>query len=285
MRALCISGGGERGAFSTGVCQYLLGDLKISYDIFTGSSVGALNSAFLGCFPVGQEFEASTKLTSLWLNLKKEDVYKEWLCGKISGFWRSSFVNSKPLHKLIEKNISSKKLKASGKKVCVGAVAVETGKYHLFHQDDPNFIKAVSASSSFPGGFIPVKFNGLSWIDAGIKSCSPLSTAINMGATEIDVIINSPELRVKRFKDDPTAIDILYRSLELSTDKILTSDLQLAEMYNKLASNGLSDKKEVKINIIRPSQNLTDDMLKFDPGQIRSMIDIGYMEAKKTYKL
>lgn len=283
MKALCISGGAEKGAFSVGVIKYLLGDLKISYDIFTGSSVGGINASFLGQFKAGQELEASDKLIQLWLSLTPDKIFREWVCGRISGFWRSSFLNSKPLTKLIEKNISHKKIKASGKKVCVGAVSIETGKHTLFNQDDPAFIKAVIASASFPGAFIPIKFNGLSWIDAGLKSCTPLTTAISMGATEIDVIITSPELRVKRFKDNPTAIDILYKSLDLTTDKILTADLRMAEMHNSLARAGLEDKREIKIRVIRPDYNLTDKMLEFDLGDIRSMIDVGYHEAKKKY--
>lgn len=285
MKALCISGGAEKTAFSVGALQYLLGDLKNKYDIFTGSSAGAINAAFLGQFKEGQEVEASSNINRLWLDLTAEKIYKEWLCGRISGFWRSSFLNSRPLYKLIEKNVSAKKLVSSGKRVCVGAVSIETGKHTLFHQGDPNFIKAVTASASFPGAFIPIKFNGLSWIDAGLKSCTPLQSAIAMGATEIDVIITSPELRVKRFKENPTAIDILYRSLDLTTDKILTTDLHTAEMYNKLASAGLTEKKEIKLQIIRPSVNLTDKILQFDPGDIRSMIDIGYAEAKRKYVL
>lgn len=285
MKALCISGGGVKAAYSVGVLKYLLGELKINYDIFTGSSAGAINSSFLGQFKSGQEKEAINCLETLWLNLTNEDIYKEWILGRISGFWGSSFLNSKPLHKTIEKNISLKKLKSSGKRVGVGAVSIETGKHHLFYQDDPNFIKATIASASFPAAFTPVKFLGMNWIDAGLKTCSPLLSAIQMGADEIDVIITSPELRVRRFKEKPTAIDILYRSLDLTTDKILTTDLQLAEMHNKLAAAGLENKKEIKIRVIRPDYNLAEDLLNFNSGEIKSMIEIGEKEAKRKYIL
>lgn len=285
MRALCISGGGEKASYSVGVLKHLLGNLNINYDILTGSSSGAINCAYLGQFKKGQELEAIVGLEKLWLNLKKENIYKEWLLGRISGFWNSSFLNSKPLCNTIEKNISIKKIRASGKKIGVGAVSIETGKHHIFYQDDPNFIKATIGSSSFPGAFKPINFLGLNWIDAGLKSVSPISTAISMGADEVDVIITSPELRVRRFKENPTAIEILYRSLDLTTDKILTTDLHLTEMHNKLAAAGLDNKKEIKIRVLRPDYNLTDKILEFDPGDIRSMIDIGYAEAQRKYIL
>ena len=45
MRAVVLSGGGSKGAYEIGVWKALR-KLHISYDIVTGTSVGALNAAF-----------------------------------------------------------------------------------------------------------------------------------------------------------------------------------------------------------------------------------------------
>jgi len=42
MNALVISGGGSKGAYAGGIMEYLTGDQQKSYDIYAGSSVGAL---------------------------------------------------------------------------------------------------------------------------------------------------------------------------------------------------------------------------------------------------
>ena len=46
MRAVVLSGGGSKGAYEMGVWKALR-KLHISYDIVTGTSVGALNAAFM----------------------------------------------------------------------------------------------------------------------------------------------------------------------------------------------------------------------------------------------
>lgn len=42
MRAMVISGGGSKGAFAGGVAQFLIDEMKFSYDIFVGTSTGSL---------------------------------------------------------------------------------------------------------------------------------------------------------------------------------------------------------------------------------------------------
>jgi hypothetical protein len=54
-------------------------------------------------------------------------------------------------------------------------------------------------------------------------------------------------------------------------------------MYNQLAEAGLSDKKPVKLRIIRPHYNLIDNVLDFDPVKIREMMELGYKDARLKY--
>ena len=285
MKALVLAGGAEKCAFSTGVIKYLLGDLGLNYDAYIGSSAGTINAAFLAQFKSGQEKEAADKLEGLWANLTPDKVFQNWfLFGRLAGIWKSSIYNSKPLLKLIEKTISLKKIRSSGKITIAGAVSVDSGKYTCFHPSHPDFLKAIAASATFPGAFTPVRIDNHYFIDAGIKQCSPLEQAIQMGATEITLVLTSPEMRVKRFNGSPASIEVVFRALDLTTDKILSNDLDKVLIYNKLAKAGLTDKKEIQIQIIRPDNNLTDNILKFDPGHIRDMINIGYATAKRLHK-
>lgn len=284
MKALVMAGGAEKCSFQVGAVKYLLGDLKIQYDAFIGSSAGTINAAFLSQFKSGNEQEAADKLEGLWNHLTADQIYTNWfLFGRLAGIWKSSIFNSKPLQKLIQRTISLKKIRSSGKVTIAGAVSVDSGKYTCFHPSHPDFLKAIAASATFPGAFTPVKIDNHYFIDAGIKQCSPLEQAIHMGATEITLVFTSPEMRVKRFTPNPTSIDVVFRALDLTTDKIMANDLEKVLMYNKLAQAGLTDKKEIKMQIIRPDTNLTEDILRFDPGVIRDMINIGYQAAKRKY--
>lgn len=284
MKALVHSGGAVKGAWCCGVIQYLLNDLQIDYDIYTGTSVGAINASFLAMFPSGEEKEAAALLKKWWLHLDTSKIYKPWpFWGKVATIWQKSFYDSSPLHKIINTNVSLEKIRKSGKKIAVGALNLHTGKYTLFNQDNDCFIDAVLASSAFPAMLSPVKINNDLYIDGGMKTLSPIKAAIEMGATEIDVITTSPDIRDKNFIENPNIIDIVRRAFDVSTDKILSNDIELAQMYNELAKAGISNKKVIKLQIFRPHYNLIDNVLDFNPQKIKGMIALGYENAKSQY--
>ncbi len=282
MKALVLSGGGAKGAFSVGCLQHLMGELQTNYDILCGVSVGAINVSFLSQFTAGQEIEASEQMKDWWLKLDNNKIYQRWKpFGRLHSIWRSSVYDSAPLQELIRKNVSLDKIRASGKKVSVGTVSISSGKYECFDQDDEDFISAVLASSAFPGLLSPIQMKNQLFMDGGCKELSPIRMAIDLHADEIDVITSSPEIRIKKFIEKPSIIDIVKRVVDLSTDTILENDIERIIMYNKLAEAGLTDKKPVKLRIFRPHNNLLDDVLNFDPQRIREMIETGYEDAKR----
>lgn len=282
MRALVLSGGGSKGAYQVGALNHLIGDLKISYDILCGVSVGAINVSFLSMFSKEEEKISIDKLSEFWKNISTDKIYKRWFpFGRLHAIWKNSFYDSSPLHKLIRDNICLDKIRNNGKQVSVGTVSLSSGKYTTFTQESDYFIDAVIASASFPGMLEPVKFMNHSWTDGGVKEISPIKEAINMGAETIDVLMTSPEVRIKHFIENPTTVDVLKRCLDLSTDKIMSNDIEKAEMHNVLARAGAPNKKEIKIHIIRPQFNLVDDLLDFDHSKILEMMQKGYDNAKK----
>jgi|ERR1700722_1727010 len=280
-RALVHSGGAVKGAWCAGVIQHLLGDLELHYDIMAGTSVGAINTSFLAMFKQGEEKQAAELMKNWWLKLDSSKIYKPWMFwGRTAVAWKKSFYDSSPLQNLIRKNISLEKIRESGKKIAIGALNLHTGKYVVFDQDDDDFIDAILASSAFPSALTPIKIGNDLYIDGGMKTISPIKLAIEMGADEIDVITTSPNIRDKKFIADPNIIDIVMRAFDVATDKILSNDIELATMYNKLAEVGSTDKKVVKLRIIRPHYNLVSNVFDFDPVKIKAMINDGYEDVK-----
>lgn len=280
MRALVLSGGGSKGSYQVGALKYILGEKRINYDALCGVSVGAINVAYLGMFKSGQEVESSQKIAEMWGTLDNSKIYKRWFpFGRWHAIWKKSFYDSSPLHNLLKDGISLEKIRESGKHVNVGTVSLSSGKYTIFDQTSDHFVDAVIASASFPGMLTPVSFLGQLWTDGGIKEISPIKKAVEIGADIIDVIICNPAVRTKKFIENPTTVDILKRSIDLSTDKIMANDIEKVEMYNLLAENGLTHKKYVKLNIIRPETNLIEDLLDFRPEKIQEMMEKGYKDA------
>src|SRR5260370_20271442 len=123
MKALCLSGGGVKGSWQVGCLIHLLEDLETKYDIISGVSVGAINGGFVAQYKHGQEKESIKKLQELWLQLINSKIYKPWqFWGRVAALWRPSFFDSQPLVDLLDKHIDLSKIRATGKKVSVGAV-------------------------------------------------------------------------------------------------------------------------------------------------------------------
>lgn len=284
MRALVLSGGGVKGAYQVGVLQNLVKDRGLSYDILCGISVGALNCAFLGLFSKTDEITAIDQLSSFWSTVENNTIRKEWCpFGKLHALWLKSMYNSQPLIDLIRSHLDMTKVRASGKKISVGAVSLTTGHYRTFTQDDDNLADGVLASSAFPGGLKPIEIDGELYTDGGVKHITPLAEAIALGADEIDVIICCPVMTTTKYDNSSTTLTLALRTIDLMTDEIIAADLKKAQLYNKIALlDPSSDKKFVKINIIRPIQDLTTDSLDFDHDTIMKMMAQGYQDAKNT---
>ena len=284
MRALVLSGGGSKGAYQVGALKYILGEKQVVYDALCGVSVGAINVAFLSMYKIGQEIDSILRLSTLWDELNNSKIYKRWWpFGRWHAIWKKSFFDSTPLHELLKTHLDLDAIRGSGKTVSVGTVSLSSGKYTIFDQTSDHFVDAVIASASFPGMLTPVSFMGQLWTDGGVKEISPIKKAVELGADIIDVIITNPAVRTRKFIENPTTVDVLKRSLDLSTDKIMANDIEKVEMYNKLVTYGMTEKKYVQLNIIRPESNLIEDLLDFSPTKIKEMMEKGYNDAKNNY--
>jgi predicted acylesterase/phospholipase RssA len=262
-----------------------VGELERHYQIYTGVSVGAINIAFLSQFPDNQAVESANQLCDLWSNIREKDILKPWQpFGAWQAIWRSSFYDSSQLHKLVKGVASLDRIRATGKEVRVGAVSLNTGKYCVFDQKDDAFLDAVCASASFPSLMSPVKIRDQLWMDGGTKTISPIQLAIDLGADECDIVVTSPEIRVQKYIEHPTTIDVIKRAFDVSTDKILSNDIEKVLMYNELAKAGISGKKYVKLNIIRPKHNLIEDSFDFSPNKLKNMMELGYEDAKRVFQ-
>lgn len=84
--ALVLSGGGARGAYEAGVIHYIRTELpyeisrKRAFDILCGTSVGAINTAFMAASNHNLEYQGE-HLLKLWTTLEQDQVYKRGVGG------------------------------------------------------------------------------------------------------------------------------------------------------------------------------------------------------------
>lgn len=282
MRALCLSGGGSKGAFQVGALRRLMVDEGRDYEIMTGVSVGALNIAGLSMTPYGQPVKAATWLEEFWrAHVEPKAIYKRWFpFGQLHSLWEKSIYDSQPLHDLVHAHYDHSLIVKSGRRLSVGAVCMDTGEHRYVDHNDRNFIKWILASSSYPVFFKPVEIDGALWSDGGLRRVTPIAEAIRQGADEIDVVVtyNVDRTFDEWDSDRKVAVpDQVLRALDLMNGQIMHDDLRVVGLKNELAQ--LSDRyKHVKVRLIQPSAGLSNG-LSFEKAPIARMMEQGYSDA------
>ena len=120
------------------------------------------------------------------------------------------------------------------------------------------------------------------YADGAIFQHIPIQVAIDNGATEIDVIVLSPEGFgvVKRGRID-NIFQYFFRVMNIMQRKIAKDNIDI----NKLNSYG----KEININIYYTPYSLTENSLVFKKEEMLKWWDEGYINAKsgnvKKYKI
>ncbi len=310
-RALVLSGGGAKGAFTAGAVKYLMVELGLNFDLVVGTSTGALIAPLVASGDIAN-------LVHFYENVEEQDILMDR--PDLLAFLFSDALNdAKPLERLIHSFFGDSKryerLLRSSTEMYVTVVNMQTGEieYGNQHQDPkPILLKKILASACVPVMMPPVQIGRYQYVDGGVKEIAPFSKAIDEGATHIVSVILSPNAshREPARKKFTSSMDILKRTLELLTDEIVDNDVKVATLYseairylhqirrNAKAELGLSDsqmrklfkglenpfegKRIVEITTIRPDEELMESSLNFDPDKMREMVDKGYKKAKEV---
>ncbi len=253
-RALVLSGGGGRGAYQIGVLSYL-DDIDWRPDILIGTSIGAVNATCLGS---GLPLAA---LRDRWLHLETGDVQKMraddvFIDNLVRG--GKHVFDTSPLLETLQGHserwlgrpwIIPEILNSEEARYDVWITAVEPAEHHLVYfnnREEPGITaEHVQASCSIPLWYEPTKVEGTTYVDGGTIANTPFRKAVELGATEIVVVLMAPwpNRRVRTWKarklpslqDELLAIpQRLWASFEPALDMMLTEivwhDYRLLEL-------------------------------------------------------
>ncbi|MCA9520196.1 MAG: patatin-like phospholipase family protein [Myxococcales bacterium] len=279
-RALVLSGGGVRGAYQVGVLRYWLGEERTRYGLLAGTSVGALNAAFLAQYPLGEETRAIADLEALWRSLRPNMIARRWFpFGRLHGFWRPAIFDSRPLQRLIGRTIDAERIRRSGRRLVVGAVSLESGLYRTFDESDPNIVAAVAASSAFPGYFLPIEIDGERYTDGGVREETPVAAVIQAGAPIVDVVMTAPGGVSAPLERRPNAIAVARQAIDAMLEEVIDTDIAVAELFERL--RGLEDPTHppAELRLVRPKSPVRDDVLTFEPATVDRLIRVGYLDV------
>jgi NTE family protein len=183
--AFVLSGGASLGAVQVGMLR-ALADHDIRPDLLVGTSVGAVNGAFLASRRFGPE--AVDELAELWLGIRRGQVFPVEPFTGLLGFLgtRRNLVPGGALRRLLARHTAQGRLEDLPMPLHVIACDVLDGR-EVRLSEGP-LIDAVMASAAIPGVLPPVDWDGRLLIDGGVLNNTPITHAIELGADEIYVL-------------------------------------------------------------------------------------------------
>jgi NTE family protein len=297
---LVLTGGGARAAYQTGVVKALAeiaGHGKSPFQILTGVSAGAINSAYLMSY--ADDFSgAADGLHRLWCSLESERIYRSdpaavatlgsrWLRTLGLGGWAGRkpanyLLNTGPLRQLLEQELRLDRIPGFIQDGILRGVAFSCTNYltgtaisfYDGHDDIQPWVRStrlgqrerltnqhVMASSAIPVFFPPERLDGALYGDGCIRLTSPLSPAIHLGADRIIAV------GIRYFRTNEQTLE-LNRSLR-------RDDLSIAEIGGVLLNAVFLDSLETDIERMERINNtlslMTEEQRRAHPSALKQI--------------
>ncbi len=183
--AFVLSGGGSLGAVQVGMLQALQAR-DFAPDLLVGTSVGALNAAFVAS--QGFDADALKELERIWVSLRRRDVFPVRAAGSLLALAgrRVSLCTDTGLRRLLSKYLAFERLEDAPTSIHVIATNLRSGEEVQCSTGDAT--SAILASAAVPGVFPPVEREGKLLCDGAIADNAPISNAVALGADRIVVL-------------------------------------------------------------------------------------------------
>ena len=183
--AFVLSGGASLGAIQVGMLRALV-ERDIRPDVIVGTSVGAINGAFVASR--GLTADAVDELSEIWLGMRRGRVFPAEPLTGFLGFLgaRRNLVPAGALRRLITRHVEHDRLEDLPTPLHVIACDVLTGR-EVRLSSGP-LVEAILASAAIPGIFPPVKWHGRLLIDGGVANNTPISHALDLRPRQVYVL-------------------------------------------------------------------------------------------------
>lgn len=242
---LALGGGSARGFAHIGVLQ-VLSENNIVPDVISGCSMGAL---------IGGLFASGIELDEI-INYARSFSFTQYIDFSLRG--NGGFMRGRKIEELISiltKNIGIRQTKIP---FCCVAVDICTGELVTF--TDGALCKAIRASISIPGVFVPYQLRGRTFIDGQILERLPIDSARILGADIVVAVDVAP-----RGQAHPRPPKNVVETIEWT--------MQITDWY-------ISSHKETRADLlILPD---TYDSTPYSTRDLNSLIECGRAAAKDS---
>jgi NTE family protein len=200
---------------------HALYERQIRPDLIVATSAGALNGAFIAARP--QTEATAYDLAEIWIGLRRGTVFPLNPLTGLLGFAgrRTHMVPGSGLRALIERHLTTERLEDLPIPLHVIATDVLTGS-EVRLSEGP-LIDAILASAAIPGVLPSVDWHGRQLIDGGVANNTPISHAIELGATRVFVL---PTVQTCELEAAPTsALGMIIYATNLLVHRRLADDI------------------------------------------------------------
>lgn len=218
--AFVLSGGANLGAVQVGMLR-ALHEADIHPDVLIGSSVGAVNAAWLAG---ADRADGIDGLAEIWRSLDRGDVFPLRLWSGLSAFLgrRPGLFESSGLRRLVRRHIAFDRLERAPIPLHVVATDVLDGRDVRF-ESGPT-VDVIMASAAIPGIYEPVEIDGRQYIDGGVINNAPISHAVDL---DVDTIYVLPTGYACSLKEAPTsALGMTLHALSLMVNRRLSIEIE-----------------------------------------------------------
>jgi NTE family protein len=208
--AFVFPSGGSTGAAQVGILASLI-EAGIVPDVVVGSSVGALNAAYLS---IGPTPDRVAELAGIWQGLSRSDVFgrnRYYTLARLV-MRRDHIYTPAPLRSLIARFCPLERLEDALVPIQVVTTDLEFGVARWWGRGPAATM--LYASACLPGLFPPAVLDGHRHVDGGVLEPVPIGRAIDLDASTVYVLGEpaGPERQTGR----PNALEVLIRSFDIS---------------------------------------------------------------------
>ena len=184
LTAYVLGGGGVLGSSEVGMVR-ALAEHGIRPDLVLGTSIGALNGAFIAADPGP---EGAERLAAVWEAVVSEGVFLDNPMRQAARVakYRTHLLSNAPLRHVVARYLPVDRFEDLAVPFQCVAACIEDASGRWFSEGE--LTDPVVASCSVPGLFPPVRIGERHYLDGGLVHSIPVGRALALGATRIFVL-------------------------------------------------------------------------------------------------
>lgn len=257
--ALVLCGGGSRGALEVGFYRAAC-ELGLPVNLVLGSSIGALNGAFIA------GGTAPDELARLWVEVRRQDVMRWNWKGLLRPRRDPGLYTLDPLREVLRRRLPATRFENLSIPLTITTTDLQLGKA-VHWSGTGDLIEPLVASLSLPVFFPPVRIGDHQFVDGGVANNVPLDQARSLGT------LHALMIECVCCQGIPASfagfLGVLGRSLSIAFDCKYNMDREHAG-------------KSMQLHVVRPQLQLDVGLLDF--SRTAELIDAGYRATLKYFR-